>query len=168
MKRSSIAVSLAVGLFLSALGAAQDAKKPGVLGAQEVKKLVPAAYYFAGQSGAVQARNSVGFRTASGKTVLAGLMDTTGYASDIQQKFQGFLITETKLKVGGAELPPGQYGFGFTKDGKFVVMDVGSNDLLSVTAASDDKLAHPVPLKMTADGGAYKLYGGKQWVALQP
>lgn len=168
MKRFSIAVSLAVGLLLSALAAAQETKKPGVLDAQEIKKLVPAAFYFAGQSGAVQVRNSVGFRTASGKNVLAGLMDTTGYASDLQQKFQGFLITETKLNVGGSDLAPGEYGFGFTKDGKFVVMDVASSDVLNVSAATDDKVAHAVPLKIVEDAGAYKLYAGKKWVGLKP
>ena len=31
----------------------------------------------------------------------------------------------------------------------------------------DDKLPHPVPLKMVADGGAYRLYSGRRWVSLK-
>src|SRR4029077_8301692 len=107
--------------------------KPGVLGADEIKKAVPASYFFRGQTAPVQMRNSVGFRGADGKLVLAGFVDTSGYAADIAAKYQGFLITEVKLEVEGSNLAPGAYGFGFSKDGKFVVMDVGANDLFSVS-----------------------------------
>ena len=68
---------------------------------------------------------------ADGKFVLAGLVDTSGYSTDVAEKYQGFLITEVKLNIEGTNLPPGQYGFGFSKDGKFLVMDVGANDLFS-------------------------------------
>ena len=105
---------------------------------------------------------------ANGKLVLAGLVDTSGYASDVQAKYQGLLITDVKLKIEGTDLPPGQYGFGFSQDGKFLVMDVGANDLFSVAGKMDDKLAHPVPLKIVEDGGAYRLYAGRKWVSLKP
>lgn len=156
-----------MGLLLSAMVAAQEAKKARVLDATEVKKLAPAGFYFDGQSAPVQLRNTVGFRTSFGKVVLVGLMDTTGYASDVQQKFQGFFITETKLNIRGSELAPGEYGFGFTKDGKFVVLDVAAHDVLTAAASSDDKIAHPVPLKMVEDAGSYKLYGGRKFVTIK-
>jgi hypothetical protein len=66
-----------------------------------------------------------------------------------------------KLSVEGTELGPGQYGFGFSKDNKFLVMDVGANDVLSVSAKLEDTLAHPVPLKIVEAGGGYRLYAGK-------
>ena len=147
---------------------AQDTKKTGVLDTAEVRKLAPTTYYFAGQSASVQTRNTAGLRTSSGKIVLAGLVDTSGYAADVAQKYQGFLITETKLNVEGSELVPGEYGFGFTKDGKFVVTDVAATDLLTASSKTDDEVAHPVPLKMVEDGGAYKLYNGRKWVTLKP
>ena len=139
----------------------------GVLGGDELKRAVPSSYFFRGQSASVQLRNSAGFRVADGKLVLAGLVDTSGYAADVAQKYQGFLITEVKLKVEGTELPPGQYGFGFRKDDKFTVMDVGENDLLNVTAHLDDALHRPVPLKIVADQSPYRLYSGKKWVGLK-
>jgi hypothetical protein len=142
--------------------------KPGVLNSEDLKRLVPAAYFFRGQSATVELRNSAGFSDAEGKMVLAGLVDTSGYAADVQAKYQGFLITELKLKIEGSDIPPGQYGFGFSKDGKFLVMDVGANDLLSVAAKSDDKLARPVPLKIIEDQGGYRLYAGRRWVSLRP
>src|SRR5207253_4066478 len=101
--------------------------------------VAPASFFFAGQSAPVQIRNSSGFRSANNKLVLAGLLDTSGYASDVQQKFQGFFITEVKLKIGDAELNPGQYGFGFSKDGKFMIQDVAANEIASTAASKDEK-----------------------------
>jgi hypothetical protein len=158
-------VGVAVMLFSCLLLAQQP--KSGLLGGDDLKKFVPAAYFFRGQSAPVQVRNSAGFSLPDGKLVLAGLVDTSGYASDVQAKYQGFLITEVKLNIEGSELAPGQYGFGFSQAGKFLVMDVGANDLFSVGATVDDKLARPVPLKMVEDSGGYRLYTGRKWVLLK-
>lgn len=154
-------------LLTSLLATAQQSK-PGVLSADEVKHVVPSGYFFAGQSATVQVRNSVGFRSQGGKLTLAGLVDTSGYAADLKQKYQGFLITEVKLNIEGSELQPGEYGFGFTKDGKFIGMDVAATEVLSVDSKMDDKVPHPVPLNIVEDGGAYKLYAGKKWVSVKP
>jgi len=85
----------------------------------------------------------------------------------LQQEYQGMFITEVKLDIEGSSLAPGAYGFGFTKDGKFIVMDVGANDVLSVASKTDDKLRRPVPLKTVEEGGIYRLYAGKKWVGLK-
>jgi hypothetical protein len=97
---------------------------------------------------------------------MAGLVDTSGYASDVAAKYQGLFITEVKAKVEGSELAPGQYGFGFVGD-KFVITDVGANDVLSVSAKHDDNLKRPVPLKIVQEEGGYRLYHGKKYVTLQ-
>jgi hypothetical protein len=99
--------------------------------------------------------------------MLAALVDASGYSTAIQQKYQGMLITETKLNIGGSDLPPGQYGFGFTADGKFDVMDVANNEALSAASQTDSTLQHAVPLKLVEDGAGYKLYAGKKWVGIK-
>ena len=137
-----------------------------VLTADQVKKLAPTTYYFAGRSASVQSRNTAGVKNSAGKMVLAGLVDTSGYSTAVQEKYQGLLITETKLTFDGATLDPGQYGFGF-KDGKFVVMNVASTDLLSVPSQNDDKVQHPVPLRIEKDGDGYRLYAGRKYVVLK-
>lgn len=137
-----------------------------ILAGDALKKAVPGSYFFAGQSAQVQTRNSVGLKTAGGKFVLAGLVDTSGYSTSIQEKYQGFLITETKLTFDGASLEPGQYGFGF-KEGKFLVMNVASTDLLSVSTRNDEQVKHAVPLKLEKDGDGYRLYSGKNYVAFK-
>ena len=150
-------------LLASLLAFAQSGA--GVLSADQIKKIVPGAFFFRGQSATVQHRNTVGFKTGE-KFVLAGLVDTSGYSSAIREKYQGFLITEVKLDIGGSSLSPGQYGFGF-KDGKLLVMDVGANDVLNVAAHRDEDLKRAVPLKLVAEADGYKLYAGKDWIGIK-
>src|SRR5215471_16607292 len=138
-----------------------------LLSADELKKVVPAEYFYRGQKAPVQLRNAGGFQLADGKMTLAALVDASGYASDVAQKYQGLLIAESKISVGGSTLSPGQYGFGFTADGKFVVTDVADDDVLSASYETDQALQRPVPLKLIADGEGYKLYAGKKWVGIK-
>jgi hypothetical protein len=166
MKRFSSTILGTVILILAASTWAQQASKH-VLSADEVKKATPTEYFYRGQKAPVQVRNAVGFQLADGKMMLASLVDASGYSTAIQQKYQGLLITETKLDIGGSTLGPGQYGFGFAADGKFVVMDVANSDVLSTPYQTDQALQHAVPLKLVADGDGYKLYAGKKWIAIK-
>lgn len=152
--------------MLVAYAVAQQVSKH-ILSGDELKKIVPTEYYFRGQKAPVQLRNAVGFQLADTKATLAALVDASGYSTAIQQKYQGLLITESKLNIGGSSLPPGQYGFGFAADGKFNVMDVANNDVLSTSYQTDQELKRPVPLKLIEDGDGYKVYAGRKWVALK-
>lgn len=156
---------LMVGALVSTTFA-QEAKTAGVLTNAQARIIVPASFFYRGQSASVQLRNSAAVRTKDGKYFLAGMVDTAGYASDVAAKYQGFFITEVKLKVGDTELAPGEYGFGFVGD-KFVVTDVGANDVLSTSAQHDANLKRAVPLKITEDGEKYRLYAGKKYVTVQ-
>jgi hypothetical protein len=166
MKKMRLAI---LGVLLAALlgsSLAQQASKH-VLSSEELNKAVPTEYFFCGQKAPVQLRNAVGFQLADGKMALAALVDASGYSTAIQQKYQGLLITEAKLSIGGSEVAPGQYGFGFTSDGKFIVMDVANSDVLSVPFASYPQMQHAVPLKLEPAGSGYKLYAGKKWVEIK-
>jgi hypothetical protein len=162
MKKIAVFAAL---MLISTAAVSQGVKH--VLTSDELKKAVPAEYFYRGQKAPVQLRNAVGFQIADGKMMLAALVDASGYSTAIQQKYQGMLITEVKLNIGGSSLSPGQYGFGFAADGKFVVMDVANNDVFSVAWQNDASVQHAVPLKLVEDGSRYKLYAGKKWVALQ-
>jgi hypothetical protein len=150
----------------SAVAVAQEATKH-VLIREELSKVIPAEFFFRGQKASVQLRNAVGFQLADSKTTLAALVDASGYSTAIQQKYQGMLITESKISIAGSELAPGQYGFGFTADGKFVVMDVANDDVVSAVYQTDAEMKRPVPLKLTEDGDGYKLYAGRKWVSIK-
>ena len=163
MRRLMVCAAL---LFFVATAVAQDAKKPGVVPAGELKSVVPSTYFFRGQSATVQMRNAAAIRTKDGRYILAALVDTSGYASDVAQKYQGLFITEVKIKVEDSDLAAGAYGFGFTGDGKLVIADVGANDLLSAASKHDDQLKRAVPLKIVAEGENYRLYAGKKYVTI--
>ena len=166
MNNSRLKMLSAVVLALMGCAIAQQVSKH-VLSSDELKKAVPAEYFYRGQKALVQVRNAVGFQLADGKMMLASLVDASGYSTAIQQKYQGLLITETKLNIGGSTLTPGQYGFGFAADGKFNVMDVANADVLSASYQSDPALQRAVPLKLVEDGDGYKLYAGKKWIAIE-
>jgi hypothetical protein len=140
---------------------------PHLLSGEELTKVVPAEFFFAGQKAATQMRNATGFEAAEGKVVFAALVDTSGYSTAVQQKYQGLFVSETKLNIGGSELTAGAYGFGFEAD-KFVVMNVADQDMLGVPFQTDTSLKRPVPLKFVEEGGAYKLYAGRKWIAVKP
>lgn len=149
-----------MALAFAALAPAQGTAQ--VLTGDQLKKVVPNSFFFSGQVAVVQTRNSAGFKNSAGKMVLAGLVDTTGYATAIAEKYQGFLITEVKLSFGAATLEPGCYGFGF-KDGKLIVMNIAGAELVSTASQSDDQVKHPVPLKFEKVGGGYRLYAGRNY-----
>ena len=166
MKLMALRFLAAFVLLIGGTTIAQNASKH-VLSSDEVKKALPTEYFYRGQKAPVQLRNAVGCQLADGKMVLAALVDASGYSTAIQQKYQGLLITETKLSIGGATLPPGQYGFGFGANGKFMVMDVANSDVLESAVETDQELKRPVPLKLVEDNGSYKLYAGRKWVVIK-
>jgi hypothetical protein len=158
----------AVGTLVAVLltsGVAQKAAQH-LLSGDELKTIVPTEFFFRGQKAPVQLRNAAGFQTAGGKITFVSLVDASGYSTAIQQKYQGMLVTESKLNIGGSELTPGEYGFGFAAD-KFVVMNVAGEDTLSVPYQTDAELKRAVPLKLVEDGTGYKLYAGKKWVSVK-
>lgn len=166
MKTTRLAVIGALMAILLGSGLAQKAAQH-LLSSDELKNMVPAEFFFRGQKAPTQLRNASGFQMADGKITFAALVDASGYSSAIQQKYQGMLITESKLNIGGSELRPGQYGFGFAGD-KFVVMNVANEDVMNPSSQTDAALKRPVPLKMIEDAAGYKLYAGRKWVAVKP
>ena len=48
-----------------------------------------------------QMRNTAAARIGRGRLVIAGLVDTSGYSTEISGKYQGFFITDSPVRVGG-------------------------------------------------------------------
>ena len=146
---------------------ATPATTEAVLKAADIgAKLFPDRVYFRGQVGTAQMRNAGGVRYADGFLVLAALVDSSGYASGIKEKYQTYLITDAAIEIGGQKLKPGAYGCGFIDQDKFVVMDLGANDLFQVTSAKDAEIKRPIPLEFVAgsEPGKYRLYQGRDYV----
>lgn len=174
MKLRLLVVSFAILLLIFAGPARAQTPKPAdapgkesVLKAADIgTKLLPEKVFFRGQIAPVQARNTAGVHYADGFLVLAGLVDNSGYSSGLREKYQAYFITEVPLEVGGQALKPGAYGVGFLDADKFIVMDIGANDLFTVASKKDTDLKHPVPLQVVASSqsGSYRLYKGRDFV----
>lgn len=148
-------------------GMPQAAGKEVVLKAADITpKIFPERVFFRGQCAPVQLRNTGGVHFADDFYALAGLVDSSGYSTGLKEKYQGYLITEVTLEIGGQSLKPGAYGFGFLAGEKFVVMDLGANNALAVTSQHDAEMKRPVPLQVAAAGtaGSYRLYAGRDHV----
>jgi len=159
--------TLAGGSVAQEAKSTASAAKEGVLQAADVgAKLFPDKVYFRGQVGTVQMRNTGGVRYADGFLVLAALVDSSGYASGMKEKYQAYLITDVAIEIGGQALKPGAYGCGFIDNNKFVVMDLGANDLLQVTSTKDAEIKRPIPLQFIAapEAGKYRFYHGREYV----
>ncbi len=85
-----------------------------VLSASEAAKFLPNVVFFRGQSAPIQARNSGGVQFAKDALLLISLVDTAGYSSSVQERYQAYLITETAIDIEGHRLEPGAYGCGFS------------------------------------------------------
>lgn len=156
---------LTMTLLLAAAANGQQ-RAINVLTGAELTRIVPTSFYFEGQSAPTQMRNAAAARLSPKRHVIAGLVDTSGYSSEIRAKYEGFLITDSRIRIGGDDLDPGAYGFGFTDNGKLNIFDVGGNQILSVSTANDKNLRRPRPLMMTNTAGNLRFYAGRDYVVV--
>jgi len=177
MRRFSVVlfslILLAVPLrqVLAGSSSAQSGTKKDVIlkAADITPKIFPEKVFYRGQVGAVQMRNTGGVHFADDFYMLAGLVDTSGYASGLKEKYQGCFVTEVPVEINGQSLKPGAYGIGFVAGAKFIVSDLGSNSLLEIAGQRDTELKHVTPLQVleAPEADAYRLYIGRDFVAIK-
>jgi hypothetical protein len=111
-------------------------------------------------------RNAAAARFGQKRFVIAGLVDTAGYSADVREKYEGFLITDSPVNIGGTDLGVGAYGFGFTDDGHLNILDLGGRQLSSIATAKDASLRRPRPLMMMQGKDGIRLYSGREYVVI--
>jgi len=164
--RPLLRVTLAILIVVLSSRASSAQDNPVVLAGKEAARVIPTTFYFEGLSAPTQMRNAAAARFGAKRFVIAGLVDTSGYSTDVRAKYQGFFITDSRIAVGDKDLEAGAYGFGFSDDGKFNVMDVGGRQILSVAAGKDSATRRPRPLMMALEGGALRLYSERSYVVI--
>ncbi|HVF22648.1 MAG TPA: hypothetical protein VM941_06225 [Pyrinomonadaceae bacterium] len=168
MKRQQTPLTIALVLLVAAAFSlpvlAQE--RAAVLAGAELTRIVPAAFYFQGQSAPTQIRNSAAARFGTNRFVIVGMVDTSGYSAEIRARYEGFFITDSAITVGGETLSTGAYGFGFSKEGKLNILDLAGNEVLSVAVTNDKELRRPRPLSMTLSGTEVRLYRGRDYVVI--
>ena len=166
----TLASLLALPTFLGTLPSHPSVPADGkdvVLKAADISsKLFPETVFFRGQSAPVQMRNTGGVHFSDDLYMLAGLVDNSGYSSGIRQKYQAYLLTEVPLQLGGQSVKPGAYGFGFLENNKFVLLDLGANELLQIPSTRDTDIKRPTPFQIVATPGAgeFRLYMGREFI----
>lgn len=142
---------------------------PTVLTRAEAGPLMPPSVFYKGQVAPIQQRNSAGILFAPKTMMLVALVDTSGYASEVQQVYQGYLLTQVRLRIGSQELAPGAYGIGFVAADRMLVTDLGGNTVLEAHVAHDEAMRRPNPLQILPDAtpGTYRLYLGRTYVVFR-
>ena len=102
-RHSNIVLILTLTL-VSAVAAHGQKKGVTVLTDAEAARIVPSGFYFEGQSAPTQMRNAAAARIGEKQHVIAGIVDTSGYSSEIRAKYEGFLITDAPIEIGGQKL----------------------------------------------------------------
>jgi hypothetical protein len=147
-----------------------NSAQTSVLNAAEAAKIMPVSVFFRGQTASIQGRNSGGVRFGDGKLILAALIDTSGYSSQVHEQYQAYLITESAIDIDGHSLAPGAYGCGFLNGDHFIVMDIGGHDLFTAHSTHDADLQRPTPLQIMKSShatGEYRLYAGRNYVSFR-
>ena len=113
-------------------------------------------------------RNAAAARIGKDRFIVAGMVDTSGYSSDIAAKYEGFFITDSPITIGGKTLGAGAYGFGFSNDGKVNILDLGSKPVVSAATQNDSQMQRPRPLQMISEPRGIRFYKGKNYVLISP
>ena len=137
-----------------------------ILAGPDLARVVPPGFYFEGLTAPTQMRNSAAAKFGSKRYVMAGMVDTGGYAADVRAKYEGFFITDSRIKINGAKLDVGAYGFGFSRDGKLHILDLAGDEVLSVSTTRDTELKRPRPLTMTRVADDIRFYSGRDYVTI--
>ncbi len=170
-------IVVVASIFLSLMAAnpasAQSAFK--VEKGEAFNKIVPKDFVLEENAIPTEKRNSVLVVTPSGGRVVAGLVDTSGYTSQVQEKYLGMLINEADLNVCGHQVGIGSYGFGLVKasgatQGKasdFVLYNQAGKQVVKCAAKWDAKIKSPRPLRVVVSGETARIYIGRTWVELK-
>ncbi len=143
--------------------------------AEAFTRAVPNDFYLEGNRIPVEKRNAAVLKNAKGARLVVALIDTTGYSSQIQQKYIGMLITETPLSVCGIAVGVGSYGFGLERpaatssaDAPFKVYNQAGEKLGECAAKKDESLKQAKPLTtITSQGGPAKVYLGRYVIEIR-
>jgi hypothetical protein len=135
---------------------------------------MPTSFYLEGNSIPVDKLHAALLKTPAGARLVLAKIDTTGYSSQIQQKYVGMIITEGKVSVCSVTLSVGSYGFGLEKPAasseaaKFYVYNQAGEKVGDCAAKKDNTLKQPKPLNivLTKEAGA-RLYLGRYFVELK-
>ena len=145
------------------------------LSGKAFESAIPNDFYLEGNRIPVEKRNAALLKTPAGARLVLALIDTTGYSSQIKQKYMGMVITEGTVSVCSVPLSVGSYGFGLEKpaatsseDAKFFLYNQAGGKVGDCRAKKDNAVKQPKPLNivLSKEAGA-RLYLGRYFLELK-
>lgn len=155
-------------LFSGVSAQKQEADFEVITGRENLEKIVPSSFYFAGLSGNTQRRNSAVAKIGENHFIVAGLVDVSGYSTEISGVYEGFFITDLPVRFGDETLCIGAYGIGFAKAGTVNIFDLSGKQILSTKTVKDNVMRRPRPLMMVKEEKGIRLYKGRDYVLVAP
>ncbi|HET7215572.1 MAG TPA: hypothetical protein VFL79_18425 [Terriglobia bacterium] len=175
MRTPLVAIAfLFLGLMLATPAGAQGVFK--VETGEAFNKIVPRDFVLEENSIPTEKRNSALVLTPSGGRLVAGLLDTSGYSSQVQEKYLGMLISEGTVDVCGHQVATGSYGFGLAKTkgvagghpSRLFLYNQAGKMVAECATSWNENLKNPRPLQVVVGGGGTaRLYLGRTWVGLK-
>ncbi len=144
---------------------------------------LPRDFYLEGNAIPTEKRNGILLKTPAGERVLIALIDTSGYSSQVRQKYSGMLIAEGRVSICGETVAVGSYGFGLDKpapiesrsattsgaDAKFFLYNQAGEKVAECAAKKDTQIKQPKPLQVVLNQGERaRLYLGRYSLELKP
>ncbi len=162
-----ILVAMAILMGMPGSARAQGAFEQ--VSGKDFESAIPNDFYLEGNRIPVERRNAALLKTPAGARLVLALIDTTGYSSQVQQKYMGMLITEGKVSVCDVPLSVGSYGFGLEKPaGKFLLYNQAGEKVGDCVAKRDSAVKQPKPLNIVISKGAgARLYLNRYFVELK-
>ena len=141
---------------------------------KEFDSAVPKDFYLEGNAIPTEKRNAVLLKSLAGARLLLALIDTTGYSSQIKEKYIGMMIAEGAVSVCGVQLGVGSYGFGLDKPApgssegaRFLLYNQAGEKVGDCAAEKDSQIKLPRPLQVVlGKSEPARLYLGRYRVAL--
>lgn len=175
-KRSlSLVCLLLLGLCTSGVAGVR-AGQFAIITGKPLNQAIPRDFYLEGNAIPVEKRNAVLIKTPAGARTLIALIVTAGFASEIQQKYSGMLISEGHLSICGKDVGIGSYGFGMHRLGgsrnqlaEFALYNQAGGQVVECEMKKDLRTRAPRPVRVVIESSrSARLYLGRYWVELGP
>jgi hypothetical protein len=129
-------------LLITSIGAIAHAQKSTLRQASdtELASLLPARAPVIKEHIETEMRTASGIVDGHGRYIAGVVLITAGYSAE--GKYSHFLIVQSPIKIGGVDLKPGEYVFGYTHAGD--VLNVHFNDAATGTLVGTTD-AHLIP-----------------------
>ena len=145
-----------------------------LIAGQKFNAALPKDFYLEGNSIPTESRNAALIKTSAGVRLIVALLDTSGYCSQVQQKYLGMIISEGTTSVCEISVQVGSYGFGLEKprpgseaNAIFNLYNQAGAKVASCVAKRDANIKQPKPLDFLEKDGFARLYLGRYWLDLR-